>query len=83
MRSNSEVLVQWANEIPIGWQHIRNWAERVFTRERKAEIALLAFTLALWAVLLFYLYKPLQSYTIVDMSPYLSSLNSQLAVRGY
>jgi hypothetical protein len=83
MQSVGDVFRTVDQEIQLGWQHIRDWAERVFTRERNAEIALLASTLALWAVLLFYLYSALQNYTIADMSPYVSSLNGQLGIPGY
>jgi hypothetical protein len=70
-------------EIHLGWQHIQSWTERVFTKERIADIVLLLFTLALWAVLLFYLHRAFENRTIVDISPYLSSLNSELSVPGY
>jgi len=84
MRAASEVLGDWIEEITADWEQIRSWAERVFTKERIADIALLLFTLALWAVLLFYLYRALLNRTIVGISPYLSSsLDSQLSVPGY
>ena len=82
MGVRSEVLGHWIEEITADWEQIRSWAERVFTKESIADIALLLFTLTFWAVLVFYLYKALQNYTIVGISPYPSSLNSQPSVPG-
>ena len=83
MQAIGDVLKTLDQEIQLGWQHIRDWAERLFAGDRTAEIVLLPSMLALCAVLLFYLYKALQSHTIVSISPYLSSLTGQLAVPGY
>jgi len=83
MQAIGDVLRTVDQDIRLGWQHIRDWAERLLTSERRAEIALLLSTLTLWVVLLFYLYRAFQNRTIVSISPYLSSLNSQLSIPGY
>jgi len=83
MQALGDVLRTVDHEIHLGWQHIQSWTERVFTKERIADIALLLFTLAVSAVLLFYLYRAFQNRTIVAISPCLSSLNSQITVPGF
>jgi hypothetical protein len=83
MGAKSEVLGHWLEEISTDWEQIRSWAQSLLTRERIAGIALLASTVTLWAALLFYLYNAFQNYTIVEVSPYLSSLNWQMPVPGH
>ena len=77
MQTIGGVLKTVDQEIHLGWQHIRSWAQSVFSRERAAEIVFVAFTLALWALLLLCLLKAAQTFTIVNPSASLSFLNGQ------
>ena len=77
MQTVSGVLRTVDQEIHLGWQHIRSWAESVFTRERKAEILVISFTLTLCAVLLFCLLKAAQNFTVVNPSASLSFMYVQ------
>ena len=83
MGAGSEVLGHWVEEISADWQQIKSWAQSLLTRERIASIALLASTVALWAVLLSSLYEAFQNYRILEASPYRSSLNWQLPTPGF
>jgi hypothetical protein len=65
MQTIGDVWRSVDQEIHCGWHHIQSWAERVFTKERRADLALLLCTLTLWTVLLFYLYRALLNRTVV------------------
>ena len=83
MRATGQILRHWAEGVSADWEQIRSQAERILTKERVADIALLATTVAILAVVLFSLYKAVQNHTIVGISPYLSSANWQLSIPGY
>ena len=83
MQTIGGVLRTLDQEIHLGWRHVRSWVGSTFTRERTTEIVFASFTLTLFALLLFDLYKAVHSFTIVSLSPSLSSMNWRLAVPGY
>jgi len=83
MGARSELLGHWVEEISADWEQIKSWVLSLLTRERVASIALLLATVALWAVLVSYLYEAFQNYRILEASPYLSSLNWQLPAPGF
>jgi hypothetical protein len=62
---------------------VREWAKRVFTRDRMVVVALSGSTLAMLGAVFFALYGAMEANTIAVPSSYLSSLYGQLSVPGY
>ncbi|MGW8180834.1 MAG: hypothetical protein ACWGQW_19050, partial [bacterium] len=62
---------------------VREWAKRVFTKERMVAFALSGSTVAVLAVVFFALCGAMEGNTIVAPSSYLSSLNWHLSLPGY
>lgn len=65
MRGHPEVARHWGEGISTDWEQLRSWSDRVFTREKTAEMGALLATLALWAVLLISLYRAAHNYTVL------------------
>jgi len=83
MQTISDALKTVDHEIHLGWQHVREWAESVFTKERITDITVVVSTVAILAVILFAFTRAVQNHTIEGVSPYLSSLNYQQPVPGF
>lgn len=62
---------------------LKSWAKSTFTKEKMAEVGVLAATPVLFGVLGAALYQGLQNYTIAGVSPFLASANWQLSIPGY
>jgi hypothetical protein len=83
MQVISDVLRTVDQEIQLGWQRSRDWADRVFTRERIADITMVVSTVTILAAVLFVLSRAVRHHTIERVSPYISSLDWQLGMPGY
>jgi len=62
---------------------VREWAKRVFTKERIVAFVLFGSTVAVLAVVFSALYGAMEANTIAAPSSYLSSLNWHLSLPGY
>ena len=71
------------HEIHLGWEHVREWAKSVFTKERIADVTVVVSTVTVLAVMLFALTRAVQNHTIEGISPYASSLNYQQPTPGF
>jgi len=83
MQTIGETLRTVDHEIHLGWQHVREWASRVFTKEMIADVTVVVSTVTILAALLFALNRGVQNHTIEGVSPYLSSLNWQQPMPGF
>jgi hypothetical protein len=70
MQPISGVLKTLDRELHLGWRQLRCWAERAFTKQRIAEVAIFTSTLTIIGVVLFYLIGAMQDRTIVRLFPY-------------
>jgi len=83
MQTIGEALRTVDHEIHLGWQHVREWAARVFTKEMIADVTVVVSTVTVLAVMLFVLNRAVQNHTIEGVSPYVSSLNWQQPTLGF
>jgi len=83
MQTIGETLRTVDHEIHLGWQHVREWAERVFTKEMIADVTVVVSTVTILAALLFALNRAVQNHAIEGISPYVSSLNWQQPMPGF
>jgi hypothetical protein len=83
MYAITDVLRTVDHEIHLGWKHVREWAESVFTKETIADVAVVVSTVTVLAVMLFALTRAVQNHTIEGISPYASSLNCQQPTPGF
>lgn len=70
MQPISDVLKTVDQEIRLGWHQLRYWAERVFTKQRITEIAIVTSTLTIIGVVLLYLVRAMQHCMITGPLPY-------------
>ena len=83
MQTIGEALRTVDHEIHLGWQHVREWAARVFTKQMIADVTVVVSTVTVLAVMLFVLNRAVQNHTIENVSPYVSSLNWQQPKPGF
>jgi hypothetical protein len=83
MQTIGDALRTVDHEIHLGWQHVQDWAEGVFTKERIAGVTVVLSTVAILAVMLFVFNRAVQNHTIEGVSPYAASLNYQPPVLGF
>jgi hypothetical protein len=62
---------------------VREWAKRVFTKDRMVAVALSGSTLAVLGAVLFALYGAMEANTVVAPSTYLASMNWQPSVPAF
>lgn len=65
MRANGQTLKPYGNEVPEICKTVRDWAERLGTKEKAAEVGLAGLTLFLYGFLFYCLYQGLTHHTIV------------------
>jgi hypothetical protein len=70
MQTPDGILTAVNDEIHLGWHRLRWWAERVFARQRIAEIAIITSTLTIIGVVLLCLIGAIQDRTITGPFPY-------------
>ena len=70
MQTADGILTAVNNEIHLGRHRLRWWAERVFVRQRIAEIAIVTSTLTIIGVVLLCLIGAIQDRTIIGPFPY-------------
>jgi len=83
MQTIGDALRTVDNEIHLGWKHVREWAESVFTKETVADVTVVVSTVTVLAVMLFALTRAVQNHTIEGISLYASSLNYQQPTPGF
>ena len=70
MQPISDVLKTVDRDLHLGWRQLRYWAERVFTKQRITEIAIVTSTLTIIGLVLLYLARAIQQHTITGPLPY-------------
>ena len=84
MRTDGHTIRAHEKVFPhLDFQAVKEWAKRVFTKERIVTIAVSGSTLTALGVVFFALYGAMEANTIVAPSPYLASWNWQLSIPGY
>lgn len=65
MRANGQTIKPYGNEVPEICKTVREWAERLWTREKVAEAGLVGLTVLLYGFLFYCLYQGLNHHIIV------------------
>ena len=67
MQVNTGALRHAFDGLHVDWNHLRNWKQKTLTKERVAEIALLATTATILGYVVWWVAKAAESYTILGI----------------
>ena len=84
MRTDGQTIKGHEMVLPsLDLEGVKQWAKRVFTKDRMVAVALSGSTLAVLGTVLFALFGAMEANTVVAPSTYLASLNLQPPVPGF